>query len=658
MKISFLMVDRYRLGGVVSATHNLAGALAARHEVEVVSLRRDRDTSPMPLDERVEVVDLTDVRVTSPVYDGDNPAMREQPKVYPGEPDEEVPHVSRLAELRLLAHLENTDADVVVSSNPRLTSVLHRAGRGQYLKVAQEHSRPTTFHRHIRDPLFAAYRSLDAVTVLTPEELAVLGGALGDGRNLTVMPNCVPPADGGTSTGRNRVVVTAGLLKRHKGFDDLIAAFCVAAEKHPDWQLRIYGEGPERAALRGRIEELGAYNQVLLMGAVSGVTRELAKGSVFALPSRREPFGNVVVEAMSCGLPVVATDCDHGPRNILTPGEDGELVPVGDVEAMAAALAALMEDEPRRIAMGAAAQRNAARFGPAAGADRFEEILRQASLRRARAVKAECRVTDCGSGDLHVTLPPVGQDGPPALVCLPAGGGEPVRIPFVPADGRLTAVVPRRGCLAEGEWRLSVEHGDAALTGVRADACDTRGLLSVPLPNAHGPALELLLPHVDRDGEVRVRSVVREVHAEVGPLTVSSESVRLTGELWGAVPAADAVVEAVHRGTPERNLAFAAQTGEGGAFRTEIPCRDLVADRAAAEDVWDLWLSPGGGRSPVRMCKDATDVLDPMAVFTFPRPVLEVPERRGPLQRRGSQRCELRPYYTARGQLALKVVDL
>ncbi|GAB3974649.1 glycosyltransferase family 4 protein [Streptomyces sparsus] len=659
MKIAFLMVDRYRLGGVVSATHNLAGALAARHEVEVVSLRRDRETSPMPLDDRARVVDLTDVRPTSPTYDGDNPLMREQPKVYPGEPGEDVPHVSRLAELRLLEYLQTTDADVVVSSNPRITSVLHRAGRDTYLKVAQEHSRPTTFHRHIRDPLFAAYRALDAVTVLTPEELTVLSKALGDGRNLAVMPNCVPLARDCTSDGNNPVVVTAGLLKKHKGFDDLIAAFSIAAEKHPGWQLRIYGDGPERARLRRQIEELHAYNNVLLMGAVSGVTRELAKGSVFVLPSRREPFGNVVVEAMSCRLPVIATDCDHGPRNILTPGEDGELVPVGDVEAMAAALTTLIEDEQRRTAMGAAAERNAARFSPEASADRFEEILQQAFARRSRQAKADCRIDESGSGDLHVTLPAAGSAEPPTLVCLPSGtGAAPVRVPFRPSDGRLLAVVPRRRGLAEGEWQLSVEHPDTALTSLRADSCDTRGLLSVHLPASDGPVLELLHPHVSSEGEVRVRSVAREVHAEVGPVTVTSESVCVTGELWGADVEADATVTAVHRGTPERNLGFRVERSGGGAFRADIPCGDMVFGHERGEEVWDLWLSPGSEREPVRLCKSATDVLDPMTVFTFPRPVLEVPDRRGPLFRRSSGRCELRPYFSVRGQFALKLVDL
>ncbi|GAA1429687.1 hypothetical protein GCM10009601_45620 [Streptomyces thermospinosisporus] len=102
------------------------------------------------------------------------------------------------------------------------------------------------------------------------------------------------------------------------------------AARHPDWRLRIYGSDPEEPALRRRIQERGLYNHVHLMGTAFPVTAEFAKGSVFVLPSLREPFGNVTVEAMTRRLPVVAMDCDHGPRNILTHGEDGLLIPPGD----------------------------------------------------------------------------------------------------------------------------------------------------------------------------------------------------------------------------------------------------------------------------------------------------------------------------------------
>ena len=158
-------------------------------------------------------------------------------------------------------------------------------------------------------------------------------------------------------------IVAAGRLVEQKGFDRLIDAFAQALPSSPGWNLVIWGEGPMRGALEAQRHALGLDDKVALPG-ISAVPREwVCSGSVFALSSRYEGFPNVLVEAMSAGMAVVSFDCPFGPADIVRNGEDGLLVPEGDVPALAGCLSRLMVDPPLRLGLGRAAQHSVQRFG-------------------------------------------------------------------------------------------------------------------------------------------------------------------------------------------------------------------------------------------------------------------------------------------------------
>jgi glycosyltransferase involved in cell wall biosynthesis len=117
--------------------------------------------------------------------------------------------------------------------------------------------------------------------------------------------------------------------------------------------------------------ELGVADDVQLPGASENPFAWMARASVFALSSRFEGLGNVLIEAMACGCPVVSTDCESGPAEILAGGRLGPLVPVGDVPALAAALERVLDATPDRDAL----RRRAAEFGVDRAVDAYLALL-------------------------------------------------------------------------------------------------------------------------------------------------------------------------------------------------------------------------------------------------------------------------------------------
>ena len=156
--------------------------------------------------------------------------------------------------------------------------------------------------------------------------------------------------------------MAVGRLDRQKGFDTLIAAWKKVVERYSDWQLDIYGDGPQKEELQRMIEDDGLQQTVLLHGRTDDVASEYARHSLFVLSSRYEGFVLVLVEAGICGLPLVSFDCQQGPAEIIT-SENGILVrPVSDSNALATAICKLTGDAALRRKMGQQALGLASRF--------------------------------------------------------------------------------------------------------------------------------------------------------------------------------------------------------------------------------------------------------------------------------------------------------
>lgn len=387
IRVHVLLMHAYGMGGTIRTALNLAEHLAPAHDVEIVSVVRRRDSPFFAFPSGVEVASLDDQR---PSAQGGRAAgrvrrlLRGMPSVLVHPDDHNYAACSLLSDALLLRRLWSLPDGVLITTRPSFNLLAAHLRPPGLVTVGQEHMNFASHLPGISRAMRRAYRRLDALAVLTHDDrrdyVAMLAGAP---TRVERIPNALPRLGGGVSDLTAPVVVAAGRLNVQKGFDLLVDAFARVADRAPDWQLRIYGSGQEHAALRERIDALELYDRVFLMGRTARMGEELAKGSLFALSSRFEGFGMVIVEAMSKGLPVVSFDCPRGPSEIITPGRDGLLVANGDVGGLADGLLELIEDEPRRRALGAAALETSRAYDLAAIGARWEELLEAiARLRR------------------------------------------------------------------------------------------------------------------------------------------------------------------------------------------------------------------------------------------------------------------------------------
>jgi glycosyltransferase involved in cell wall biosynthesis len=364
MRIRYLVRNVYTGGGTARTVVNQANALCAEHDVEIASVYRPCETSRYAIDPRVRLRPLTDLRPDGSRRDerrGTRTSrqlarLRRLPNPLPHRHDNRFRRWDPAVDVAVIRYLREVEGDVLVTTRPGLHILAARFGNRDIVRVAQEHMNFTAYAPHQRRAITRAFRRLDAVVTLTAGDREQYARVLsGSGVELANIPNAFTPHDQPAAQRTGKVIVAAGRLHRQKGFDLLLQAFAIVSAKHPDWQLRIYGSGAQRNDLAALIEQLGLGDRARLMGKSDRLLRRMAEGSIFALSSRYEGFPMVLLEAMSTALPVVSFDCPTGPAEIVTPGVDGLLVAPHDVAALAAAISELIEDEPRRNSMGAAA---------------------------------------------------------------------------------------------------------------------------------------------------------------------------------------------------------------------------------------------------------------------------------------------------------------
>lgn len=192
-------------------------------------------------------------------------------------------------------------------------------------------------------------RRFDKFVVLTNEDR----GYWGNLPNIEVIPNAAMFVADRYSDVSVKRVIAVGRLDYQKGFDRLIQAWEIVNKsgKYDDWRLDIFGQGDWKDMLQGMIDKKGLNGSAFINKPTKNIGDEYADSSMLVMSSNYEGFPMVMIEAMACGLPVVAFDFKCGPKDIIRNEENGLIIHNGDIKALADGIMKLMEDTENRKRM-------------------------------------------------------------------------------------------------------------------------------------------------------------------------------------------------------------------------------------------------------------------------------------------------------------------
>jgi glycosyltransferase involved in cell wall biosynthesis len=371
------------MGGTIRAALNLAEHVAPTRPVQIITTYRRRDTPFFgEFPPGVEVTALDDQRkghVPRGLRGLVRRVLRSAPSVLYPAADRLYPEFSLYHDVRLVRVLRG-GSGILMGTRPGHNMVIALLRPPGYATVGLEQMHLQHHNRVLRKLMQRHYPKLDAFVVLTERDRASYDRHLNGRVALHVIPNTAKALGGAEPDLSTKVVLAAGRLRVQKGFDMLVEAWKPVAERHPDWTLRIRGEGRKREQLKAMMADMELNGGVQLLPATDMGTA-MSEASIFALSSRFEGFPLILLEAMSKGLAVVAFDCPTGPGDIVDDHRNGLLVPEADVAALSRGLIEMIEDEELRRRCASQARESALAYTIDAIGPRWDALLSELARR-------------------------------------------------------------------------------------------------------------------------------------------------------------------------------------------------------------------------------------------------------------------------------------
>lgn len=271
-------------------------------------------------------------------------------------------------------HLVETSFLPNIKDGSKKVLELHASSQ---MYIQEKHPKPYSLHSLLvkcyewRDMYNLS--KFDAVGCLTEEDYILRGKP----RNMYVIPNPIPFDPIGQSKLEDKVVLAVGRLAHEKNFASLIDVWSSIAHKYPDWKLRIVGGGYLAGALEEQIHKLGLESSVELLPFDKNIQSRYLGASIYTMTSVFEGMPMTLIEAQAMGLPIISYTCPCGPRDVVTHGETGYLVALGDKADFAKHLELLIDDVELRKRMGRAAVVSSQRYNIESVMSQWKELFRR-----------------------------------------------------------------------------------------------------------------------------------------------------------------------------------------------------------------------------------------------------------------------------------------
>ena len=358
-KVTFLVLH-LNYGGIERQVTTLANSLVDEYEVEIISIYDILGKSFYPLDSRVKV------KYILPYGPNQKELLQALKKVQIGKFSKELKKSIKLLYTRYF-HIgkivEEIDTNYLVSSRIEFSKQIKR---DDIVIISQEHSYINT--PSYKRKVTKSFSHVDYLIVMTKKAKEQYDLWLKECKKrprVMYIPNMIEdPKEEVNIDLNSKQIISIGRLEEVKDFPALIEVFHLVQKEHPDWTLKIVGEGSQRKKLEKMIKELGLNDKVILTGRLSGekIEEELNHSAIFALTSVTESFSLGLVEAMAHYLPCVSYEIEVGPKEIISDQEDGFLIKDRSKVEMAKKINELIEDRVQRVEIGNLARKKAEQF--------------------------------------------------------------------------------------------------------------------------------------------------------------------------------------------------------------------------------------------------------------------------------------------------------